>query len=175
MTALLAAGALPDSVRVANLAGEPLRPELVNQLYLTGTVEKVYDLYGPSETTTYSTFTRRTTNSSATIGRPIANTRVYLLDSQMQPVPVGVQGEMCIAGAGVARGYLNRPDLTKEKFIKDPFSDNSGACLYKTGELACYLPDGNIEFLGRGDNQVKIRGYRIELGEMKPLSIFTPQ
>ena len=85
----------------------------------------------------------------------------------MQPVPVGVQGELYIGGAGVARGYLNRPDLNKEKFINDPFGDGSGACLYKTGDSARYLPDGNIEFLGRLDNQVKFRGYRIELGEIE--------
>ena len=103
MAALLAAGALPESVRVVNLAGEALRPELVRQLYQTGTVEKVYDLYGPSETTTYSTFTRRTANSPATIGRPISNTQIYLLDSNLRPVPIGVPGELYIGGAGVAR------------------------------------------------------------------------
>jgi amino acid adenylation domain-containing protein len=167
MAALLAAGALPESVQVVNLAGEPLRPELVNQLYQTGTVENVYDLYGPSETTTYSTFTRRTANGPATIGRPLVNTRVYVLDSNMQPVPIGVPGELYIGGAGVARGYLNRSELNKEKFINDPFSDDRGARLYKTGDLARYLPDANIEFLGRLDNQVKIRGFRIELGEIE--------
>ena len=118
MAALLAVGALPESVRVVNLAGEPLRSELVNQLYQTGTVENVYDLYGPSETTTYSTFTRRTANGPATIGRPITNTYIYLLDSRMQPVPIGVPGELYIGGAGVARGYLHRPELTAEKFLR---------------------------------------------------------
>ncbi len=167
MAALLAAGALPASVRVVNLAGEPLRSELVNQLYQTGTVKKVYDLYGPSETTTYSTFTRRTAIGPATIGRPIANTRVYLLDSHLQPVPVGVPGELCIGGAGVARGYLHRPELSAAKFITDPFSKDPNARIYRTGDLARYLPDGNIEFLGRTDNQVKIRGYRVELGEIE--------
>jgi amino acid adenylation domain-containing protein len=167
MTALLAAGALPDSARVVNLAGEPLRPELVNQLYQTGKVEKVYDLYGPSETTTYSTFSRRAVNGPATIGRPISNTQIYLLDSNLQPVPVGVPGETYIAGAGVARGYLNRPELTAEKFTTDPFSSDSNSRLYRTGDLARYLPNGDIEFLGRIDNQVKIRGYRIELGEIE--------
>jgi amino acid adenylation domain-containing protein len=167
MAALLAAGSLPGSVRVVNLAGEPVRPELVNQLYRTGTIEKVYDLYGPSETTTYSTFSHRAPNGRATIGRPIANTKIYLLDSNCQPVPVGVPGEIFIGGAGVARGYLDRPDLTKEKFISDPFTGQPGTRLYYTGDLARYLPDGNIEFLGRRDNQVKIRGYRIELGEIE--------
>ena len=167
MAALLAAGALPESVRVVNLAGEALRPELVRQLYQTGTVEKVYDLYGPSETTTYSTFTRRTANSPATIGRPISNTQIYLLDSNLRPVPIGVPGELYIGGAGVARGYLHRPELTADKFISDPFSKDVSSRLYRTGDLAHYLPDGNIEFLGRTDNQVKIRGYRIELGEIE--------
>jgi len=167
MTALLAAGKLPESVRVVNLAGEPLRRELVDQLYRTGTVERVYDLYGPSETTTYSTFVRRTEDGLATIGRPIANTRIYILDPNLQPVPLGIPGEIFIGGAGVAREYLNRRDLTGEKFINVPFSHTCGARLYKTGDVACHLPDGNLEFLGRRDNQVKIRGYRIELGEIE--------
>jgi amino acid adenylation domain-containing protein len=167
MATLLGAGALPESVRVVNLAGEPLCRELVNQLYQTGMIEKVYDLYGPSETATYSTFTRRTANGLATIGRPIANTHVYLLDLRMQPVPVGVPGELYIGGAGVARGYLNRPELTAEKFISDPFSNDASSRLYRTGDLARYLGDGNIEFLGRLDNQIKIRGFRIESGEIE--------
>jgi amino acid adenylation domain-containing protein len=167
MAALLAAGALPDSVRVANLAGEPLPPEVVDQLYQTGTIQKVYDLYGPSETTTYSTFALRMPSRPSTIGRPIANTRVYLLDSHMQPVPIGVPGELYIGGAGIARGYLGNPELTTEKFITDPFGNDGSSRVYRSGDLARYFPDGNIEFLGRTDNQVKIRGHRIELGEIE--------
>jgi amino acid adenylation domain-containing protein len=167
MTALLKTGQLPDSVRVVNLAGEPLRPQLVEELYKTAAVEKVYDLYGPSETTTYSTFTLRTTDSPATIGRPISNTQIYILDSNSQPVPIGVPGEIHIGGSGVARGYLGRTELTKKKFIKNPFSDDLNSRLYRTGDLARYLPDGQIEFHGRGDNQVKMHGYRIELGEIE--------
>ena len=166
MTALLSAGRLPDTVRIVNLAGEPLRPELVKQIYELGTVERVYDLYGPSETTTYSTFTLRTMDGPATIGRPISNTQVYLLDSHLQPVPIGVPGEVYIGGGGVARGYLNRPELTDEKFIRNPFKMTPKS-LYRTGDIARYLPDGNIQFLGRFDNQIKLRGYRIELEEIE--------
>ncbi|MCP4628150.1 MAG: AMP-binding protein, partial [bacterium] len=101
------------------------------------------------------------------IGYPISNTEVYILDRHYNPVPVGIPGELHIGGAGLARSYLNRPDFTKEKFIENPFSDKPGSRLYKTGDLCRYLPDGNIEFLGRIDHQVKVRGFRIELGEIE--------
>jgi amino acid adenylation domain-containing protein len=167
ITELLAMGNLADSVRTINLAGEPLRSELVKQIHESANAEKVYDLYGPTETTTYSTFTLRTAESPPTIGRPISNTRIYILDENLQPVPIGVPGELYIGGAGVARGYLNRPELTCEKFILDPFRDQPKSRLYRTGDSARYRSDGNIEFLGRADNQVKLRGYRIELGEIE--------
>jgi acyl carrier protein len=154
-------------VRTINLAGEPLTSALADAIYAKTLVERVYDLYGPSEDTTYSTYALRSLGGPATIGRPIANTRTYILDRSLSPVPIGVPGELYIGGAGLARGYLNRPELTAEKFVPDPFSQMEGERLYRTGDLCRYLPDGNIEFLGRLDHQVKIRGFRIELGEIE--------
>jgi amino acid adenylation domain-containing protein len=126
--------------------------------------------YGPSETTVVATAGRVFPDEDATmlpsIGRPIANAQIYILDEQLQPVPVGVLGELHIGGAGLARGYLDRPELTAEKFIPNPFIDEPGARLYKTGDLARYLPDGQIMFMGRTDFQIKIRGYRIEPNEI---------
>jgi thioesterase domain-containing protein/acyl carrier protein len=134
----------------------------------------LHNLYGPTEAAidvTAWTSRRDYEGSSAPIGRPIANTEIYVLDGQMQPVPVGVTGELYIGGAGVARGYLNRPELTAERFVSDPFARaKAGAAparMYRTGDLGRWLPDGNIEFQGRNDSQVKVRGYRIELGEVE--------
>ena len=127
---------------------------------------KILNLYGPTETTVTSTTAKLLPKKKVTIGYPLANTTCYILDSLLQPVPIGVRGELCIGGTGLARGYLNRPELTAEKFIPDPFSDDPAARLYKTGDLARFLSDGSIEFLGRIDHQVKIRGFRIELGEV---------
>ncbi len=178
MTELVRNQAVPDRVQVVNLAGEPLKNALVQQVYAQADVQRVLNLYGPSEDTTYSTFTlvENGATTEPTIGRPIANTQAYILDAQLQPVPIGVIGELYLGGAGVARGYRNRPTLTAEKFILNPFDelragpfvpkDHPGR-LYRTGDLARYLPDGNIEFLGRRDNQVKLRGFRIELGEIE--------
>ncbi|MFY0568156.1 non-ribosomal peptide synthase/polyketide synthase [Archangium lansingense] len=167
MAELLRSGGLPSSVRVVNLAGEPLATSLVQQLYQQPGLSLVYDLYGPSETTTYSTFTLRHSDKPATIGRPISGTQVYLLDERLQPVPTGVPGEVFISGAGVSRGYLGRPELTAERFLPDPFSTTPGARMYRTGDLAKYRADGNLEYLGRTDFQVKVRGFRIELGEIE--------
>ena len=174
ITELLRMGGIPESVRTVNLAGEPLSTGLVQQLYNLRTIQKVYDLYGPSEDTTYSTYALRSPNGPATIGRPIANTQIYLLDHHLHPVPPGVPGELCVAGDGLARGYWNRPALTAEKFIANPFGSRLGARLYKTGDLARYLPDANIEFLGRTDHQVKIRGFRIEPGEIESVLVQNP-
>jgi acyl carrier protein len=156
---------VPGSVQVVNLAGEPLAPALVDQIYAETSAQKVYDLYGPTETTTYSTFALRVAGEPPTIGRPLANEQIYLLDAQLQPVPIGVPGGLYIGGAGLARGYLNREEMTRECFVPHPFK--AGARLYKTGDLARWRADGNLVYLGRSDHQVKLRGFRIELGEIE--------
>ncbi|MCK1736552.1 amino acid adenylation domain-containing protein, partial [Bradyrhizobium sp. 138] len=166
IAALVDRKAVPASTSVVNLAGEWLTAELIEKIFASSRVQKICNLYAPSETTTYSTWicVRRGDVVVETIGRPIANTRVYLLDDHGGLVPFGAVGELYVGGAGVARGYLNRPELTAERFIASPFVD--GDRLYRTGDLARYLPDGNLEFLGRNDEQVKIRGFRIEPGEI---------
>ncbi|MBW4630461.1 MAG: amino acid adenylation domain-containing protein [Iphinoe sp. HA4291-MV1] len=158
------------------IGGEALSVAHVQRASETLPSTQIINGYGPTESTTFTCChpigrPLETIIQSIPIGRPIANTQVYILDSHLQPVPIGVPGELHIGGAGLARGYLNRPELTTEKFIPNPF-DNSkfqipNSKLYKTGDLARYLPDGNIEYLGRIDNQVKIRGFRIELGEIE--------
>jgi amino acid adenylation domain-containing protein len=160
--------AIPDSVRTINLAGEPLLRNLVQEAYKKPNIRRVFNLYGPSEDTTYSTFAliEKGSDNQPTIGRPVANSSVYIArDGSL--LPAGIAGELCIGGAGLARGYLYRPDLTAQKFVPDSFSGNSGARLYKTGDLARHRADGEIEFLGRLDHQVKVRGFRIELGEIE--------
>ncbi|HLX40852.1 MAG TPA: amino acid adenylation domain-containing protein, partial [Ktedonobacteraceae bacterium] len=158
---------LPASVRTVNLAGEALPRSLVERVYAHESVQQVFNLYGPSEDTTYSTYTLVERNAPAiTIGRPIANTQVYILDAHLQPVPVGIVGELYLSGDGLARGYLHRPELTDERFIANPFRQQPDSRMYKTGDMARYLPDGSIEFLGRIDHQLKIRGFRVELGEI---------
>ena len=156
---------IPASVQTINLAGEALSQKLVEDIYENSNVAKVYDLYGPTENTTYSTFTLRRSGGRATIGRPLANSETYILDAYGQPTPIGVPGELYVAGALLTRGYLNNPELTAQKFVAHPFK--AGARSYRTGDLARYLPNGDIEFLGRIDHQIKIRGYRIEPGEIE--------
>ncbi|WP_234894674.1 non-ribosomal peptide synthetase, partial [Sinorhizobium medicae] len=166
IAALLDKKAVPVAASAINLAGEALSAALIERIFEHSRVEKICNLYAPSETTTYSTWICMPRGDTVveTIGRPIANTRIYLLDGHGQPVPFGAVGELYIGGAGVARGYLNRPELTAERFIASPFVE--GDRLYRSGDLARYLPDGNLEFLGRNDEQVKIRGFRIEPGEI---------
>ena len=151
--------------------GDVLQPETVRKARSNLPECQIINGYGPTENTTFTCCYLINSESSliqtVPIGRPISNTRVYILDELLQPVPIGVAGELYAGGDGLALGYLNRPDLTAERFIADPFNPEPGARLYKTGDLARYLSDGTIEFLGRLDQQVKIRGFRIELGEIE--------
>jgi acyl-CoA synthetase (AMP-forming)/AMP-acid ligase II/acyl carrier protein len=151
--------------------GEAGDPRSIKRLLHKDPPRRLLHVYGPTETTTFALWYRvEAVAADATtvpIGRAIGNTQVYILDAHLNPVPIGGVGEIHIGGDGLARGYLNRPELTAEKFIANFFSHEPGARLYKTGDLSRYLPDGNIEFLGRIDNQVKLRGYRIELGEIE--------
>jgi amino acid adenylation domain-containing protein len=147
--------------------GETLSQELVTRTLAALPHLQIWNIYGPTEATANASAARIAPGDEVTIGRPIANAQIYILNALLHPVPIGVQGELHIGGAGVARGYLNRPELTAEKFISDPFSAVPGARMYRTGDLARYRTDGNIEFLGRADHQVKVRGFRIELGEIE--------
>jgi amino acid adenylation domain-containing protein len=169
MRALVESSHVPSTVRAVVLGGELLKKSLVEKIFATTQVENVCNIYGPTETTTNSTWmeTKRGEPYGQHIGRPVANTQVYILDPRMEPVPVGVVGEIYIAGAGVTRGYLNRPQLTAERFLKDPFAGKPEARMYRTGDLGRWLEDGNIEYRGRNDFQVKVRGVRIELGEIE--------
>ncbi|MCW5317886.1 amino acid adenylation domain-containing protein [Nostoc sp. KVJ3] len=149
------------------VAGEACSPELIK---LWSASRNFFNAYGPTEASVCATVAKCTPeDNKITIGRPIANTQIYILDSQLQPVPIGVTGELHIGGAGVARGYLHQRELTQEKFISNPFNDEPDSRLYKTGDIGRYLPNGNIEYLGRIDNQLKIRGFRIELGEIEAI------
>jgi amino acid adenylation domain-containing protein len=166
-----------QSLKNVFCGGEPLTFELQKRFF-THLNAKLHNLYGPTETcidATYWTCKPGLNQQIVPIGHPIANTQAYILDNQLQPVPVGVCGELYIAGAGLAKGYLNRKELTSQKFIPNHLSNKAGALMYKTGDLACFLPDGSIEYLGRIDHQVKIRGFRIELGEIEALLAQHPQ
>lgn len=166
---LLECGWRGDREMAVVSAGEALHGALRTRL--AGSCREVWDVYGPTETTVYSTVQRVSDDlpgpAVSCIGRPIANTRVYLLDSSRKPVPDGAVGELFIGGVGVSEGYLNRPDLTAERFIPDPFTGVPGAHLYRTGDQCRWRPDGTLEYLGRLDHQVKLRGFRIELGEIE--------
>jgi amino acid adenylation domain-containing protein len=173
MAELLRQGALPAAVRTVNLAGEALERPLVDALYDLPGIERVWNLYGPSEDTTYSTAALLARGAARTpeIGRPIAGTRAYVLDPQGELSPPGVPGELYLGGRGLARGYLDLPERTAERFVPDPWGD--GERLYRTGDRVLYRArgsgemDGDLEFLGRLDRQVKVRGFRIEPGEIE--------
>ncbi len=169
---------LPPSVRLVVIGGEKASEEKYRLWKQTvSSSVGLINTYGPTETTVTATFFVGGSGNceDLPIGRPMANVQVYVLDKYLQPVPIGVPGELHIGGAGVARGYHNRPELTAEKFIPDPFSTAPGARLYKTGDLVRWRADGNLEFLGRIDQQVKVRGFRIEFGEIESALLQHPQ
>lgn len=152
-----------ENIKTIILGGEALDKALVEKLQsITGA--KIYNIYGPTEATVWITNANIVDAADITIGKPVANTQIYIVDKYMKPTPIGVTGELCVAGDCVCAGYLNRPELTTEKFIDNPFGDGK---LYKTGDLAYWREDGNIAYVGRNDFQVKIRGLRIELGEIE--------
>ncbi len=167
MAELVRLGAVPEGVLTVNLGGEALSRTLVQDIYEQTQVKRVVNLYGPSEDTMCSTWSEVARGTTPTIGGPIANTQIYILDRELQSAPVGVAGELYVGGQGLARGYLGRPEQTAEKFVPHPFSREGGERLYRTGDLSRWLASGEIEFLGRIDNQVKLRGFRIELGEIE--------
>src|SRR5258708_6987014 len=158
-------------VRALIIGGEQLRAETIAFWRQHAPSTMLVNEYGPSETVVgccvYKVPADALAHGSIPIGRPIANTRIYILDKHGEPAPIGVPGGLYVGGAGLARGYLNRPQLSAESFLPDPFSDAPGARIYRTGDLARYLSDGNIEFIGRIDHQVNIRGFRIEPGEIE--------
>ncbi|MFC0514086.1 amino acid adenylation domain-containing protein [Mucilaginibacter angelicae] len=158
---------VPDTLKIIMSAGEPLNEAVGKQIQSQGIM--LFNGYGPTEFTVCASLTNDPIRPDGviTIGKPIDNGNIYILNKENQLNPVGVTGEICVGGIQVARGYLNQTELTRQKFINDPFSNDSGARLYRTGDLGRWLPDGNIEYLGRIDDQVKIRGYRIELGEIE--------
>lgn len=160
-----------SGLRYVLFGGEAADPVSVRMVQRTRSPEHLLNVYGPTETTTlaswYAVSTAAADESNLPIGKPISNTRIYILDDRLQPVPIGVSGELHIGGPGVAIGYLNRPELTSERFIADPFSAEPNARVYKTGDIGRWREDGNIEFVGRNDGQVKIRGFRIEPGEIE--------
>jgi amino acid adenylation domain-containing protein len=171
---LLRMRGIPPSVRTLNLGGEPLPGVLAQALYALGTVEKVGNLYGPTEDTTYSTYSIvERGGSQVFVGRPVANTRALVLDARLEPVPQGVVGELYLAGDGLARGYAARPDLTAERFLPDPFGP-AGGRMYRVMDRVRRTPGGELEYFGRTDFQVKVRGYRIEPGDVEAALLSHP-
>ncbi len=167
MAELVQLGAVPATVRTVNLGGEAVPQGLVDRLFAPGTVERVINLYGPSEDTTYSTWASLASGVAPTIGRTVTGSRAYVVDRRLALAPLGIPGEVVLAGAGLSRGYYGRPELTAERFLPDPFAGQPGGRIYRTGDLARYRMDGELDYLGRIDHQVKLRGFRIELGEVE--------
>ena len=169
-------GSVPASIRLLVIGGDAVgKQTLENWFAIPNNHAQLWNTYGPTECTVESIIGRIAAEDLVPhIGRPTANTRIYLLDEYGDSVPLGVIGEIFIGGAGVARGYLNLPGPTSKRFLRDPFCSTPGARVYRTGDLARYLPDGNIQFIGRSDSQVKIRGFRIEPGEVESRLIQHP-
>ena len=176
---LLPADRIKNKVNALVIGGEALVANKLDFWRSNAPSTRLINEYGPTETVVgcciYEVDDLSSFNNDVPIGKPIANIQMYVLDRHMQPVPIGVTGEIYIGGAGVARGYLNRSELTEQRFVPNPFTDRQGERLYKTGDLACYLADGNIMYKGRVDHQVKIRGYRIELGEIEAVLATHPR
>ena len=162
-------GWVSTNTRAALLAGEPLSRQMTTRIFGATKLEKIWNAYGLSEDTTYTTVSliKRGFEEPVTIGRPIANRQLYVLDEYQQMVPIGVIGELYVAGNGLARGYINRPDLTAERFLSNRFGANTKTRMYRTGDLVRYRPDGELEYIGRKDYQLKLRGHRIDLGEIE--------
>ncbi|HEX7239558.1 MAG TPA: amino acid adenylation domain-containing protein, partial [Longimicrobiaceae bacterium] len=173
---LLRGGGIPESVRTFNLGGEAIPPSLVHDLYALPHVERVLNLYGPTEDTVYSTWSEVERGTERVrIGRPVPGSQAYVLDLAGNPAPVGVVGELYLGGAGTARGYHGRPELSAERFVPDPFATVPGARMYRTGDRVRWLAGGELEYLGRFDGQVKVRGFRIEPGEVEAVLQELPQ
>ena len=169
MTSLLKGKLELPKLMTVNLAGEPLQQSLVEASYALPGVQRVFNFYGPTEDTTYSTalVAPRKSDRQPTLGHSLLNKRAYILDPTGEPVPMGIRGEIFVGGEGVTRGYLGRPDMTADRYSPDPFSGIPGSRIYRTGDIGRWLPDGSMEFFGRVDHQVKIRGFRIELAEIE--------
>ncbi len=176
MAELVRTGGVPPSVVTVNLGGEAVPRALADQVYSVPGIERLYNVYGPSEDTTFSTWAliERRSEPAPSVGRPLDGEQGWVVDRHFNLAPVGVPGELYLAGEGLARGYLGRPDLTAERYLPNPFSAVPGARMYRVGDLVRHRPDGELEFLGRLDNQVKIRGFRVELGEIEEALLRLP-
>jgi len=151
------------------IGAEKFEHQLIDRTYSLFPEIEIWNMYGPTETTMAASSSKLIRDSEITIGKPIGNTQVYILDQKMNPLPQNIPGILYVGGIGLARGYINTPALTAEKFVPNPFDKKSGSRLYNTGDLVNWKPDGNLEFIGRVDQQVKIRGYRIEVEEIEVL------